>query len=70
MLHVPTEDAFVPKEAQDKVAEGLAGNANVTIHRYEGNDHAFARPGGEHYDAAATDMANSRSVEFFHANLD
>lgn len=69
MLHVPTEDAFVPKEAQAKVAEGLAGNANVTIHSYEGNDHAFARPGGEHYDAAAADMANSRSVEFFRANL-
>jgi carboxymethylenebutenolidase len=70
MLHVPTEDAFVPAEAQAKVAEGLGGNANVTIHKYEGNDHAFARPGGEHYDAAAASTANSRSVEFFHANLD
>jgi carboxymethylenebutenolidase len=69
MLHVASEDAFVPKEAQAAVADGLGSNANVTIHNYEGNDHAFARPGGEHYDAAAADLADSRSLEFFHANL-
>jgi carboxymethylenebutenolidase len=69
MLHVATEDAFVPKEAQAAVADGLGANANITIHTYEGNDHAFARPGGEHYDEAAANLADSRSLEFFNANL-
>ena len=68
-LHVATEDEFVPKEAQARVADGLAGNANVTIHTYEGRDHAFARPGGAHYDEAAANLANARTLELFKANL-
>ena len=69
MLHVPTEDEFVPKDAQAKVAEGLGGKPAVTIHTYEGNDHAFARVGGEHYDKAAAELANGRTIAFFNANL-
>ena len=35
----------------------------------EGNDHAFARKGGEHYDEAAAVLARKRSAEFFAAHL-
>ncbi len=69
MLHVASEDGFVPKEAQAAMAAGLAGNAHVTVHTYEGMDHAFARPGGEHYDAAAAQLANARTLEFLSASL-
>ncbi len=69
MLHVATKDQFVPPEAQQAVKDGLSGNANVTIHSYEGNDHAFARVGGEHYDKAAADLANQRTADFFKSNL-
>lgn len=69
MLHVPSEDGFVPKEAQAAMAAGLAGNAHVTIHTYPGMDHAFARPGGEHYDADAAQLANARTIEFLGASL-
>ncbi len=69
MLHVPTADEFVPEEAQVTVAAGLGNDPNVTLHRYEGMDHAFARVGGAHYDEAAANLANGRTLAFFNANL-
>jgi len=69
MLHIATEDKFVPKEAQAKVHRALDDNPLVTLHDYEGNDHAFARVGGEHYDARAAELANRRSLDFFQQHL-
>jgi carboxymethylenebutenolidase len=65
MLHIATEDGFVPKDAQEAVHAALDGNAKAILHDYEGNDHAFARKGGEHYDAAAEKLASERSQAFF-----
>ncbi|MEK9967589.1 MAG: dienelactone hydrolase family protein [Ferrovibrio sp.] len=69
LMHVATEDKFVPKDAQAKVKEAVAKNPNVTLHEYQGNDHAFARVGGEHYDKSAADLANGRSADFFKKHL-
>jgi len=69
LMHVATEDGFVPKEAQATMHEALDPNPQVTIHDYEGNDHAFARVGGEHYDAEAAELANTRTREFFERHL-
>lgn len=69
MMHVASKDQFVPPEAQSAMREGLAGNPKVEFHVYEGQDHAFAREGGEHYDAAAAELANGRSAAFFKQNL-
>lgn len=69
MLHIAAEDGFCPKEAQETIISALADNAKFTTHRYDGVDHAFAREGGDHYDAAAADLANGRTAEFFQQNL-
>ncbi len=69
LLHVAAKDQFVPPEAQEKIKAGLADNPRVTLHVYDGNDHAFARLGGEHYDKAAADLANGRSLKFLRGNL-
>lgn len=69
MLHVAEKDQFVPPEAQRAVAEGLKGNAHVALHTYAGQDHAFARIGGQHYDKASADQANARTAAFFKQNL-
>lgn len=69
MLHVAGKDEFHPPEAQAVVAEGLGGNAHVTLHSYPEMNHAFARPGGAHYDAANAELANTRSITFFRQNL-
>ena len=55
--------------AQEEIKAGLSGNSNVTLQVYEGQDHAFARPGGDHYDQAAAELANSRSIELLKGNL-
>jgi len=69
MLHIAEKDRFSSAEEITKVTKTLAGNGNVKIHLYEGRDHAFARQGGEHYDAAAAKLANDRTVSFFKEHL-
>jgi carboxymethylenebutenolidase len=69
LLHMASKDQFVPPEAQEKIKAGLAGNPNVTLQVYEGQDHAFARIGGDHYDQAAAELANSRSIAHLKGNL-
>lgn len=69
MLHIASKDQFVPPEVQAQIKSGLSGHAQVTMHVYEGQDHAFARQGGEHYDAAAAQSANDRSLAFFKEHL-
>ena len=69
MLHIAGEDKFVPREAQDRVMAALGDNAFVEVHRYEGVDHAFARIGGDHYDAAAAKEADERTHDFLRQHL-
>ena len=69
MLHVAEEDQFVPKAAQATLTEALSAHPLVTLHSYAGRDHAFARKGGEHYDAADAALAEQRTLAFFAANL-
>jgi carboxymethylenebutenolidase len=68
-LHIAAEDKYCPPEAQQKIKAALSQNPNVTIHIYPGTDHAFARVGGQHYDAKAADLANGRTREFLSKNL-
>jgi carboxymethylenebutenolidase len=70
MLHIAEKDQFCPPEAQAQIKATLGKNPKVTIHSYPGLGHAFARPGGEHYDKAAAETANKRTAEFFKQHLD
>lgn len=69
MLHIANKDEFVSPAAQEKMVAGLGKNPLVTIHRYADQDHAFARPGGAHYDRQAADLANTRTVAFLKQHL-
>ena len=69
MLHIAAEDGFVPKPAQEQMIAGLKDNPKVTLHRYDGVDHAFARPGGAHFDRNAAELANSRTADFLRRHL-
>jgi carboxymethylenebutenolidase len=69
MLHIAGQDKFCPPEAQAQIHAALDANPLVTIHDYPGTDHAFGRTGGEHYDAAAAELANLRTLEFFVSHL-
>ena len=69
MLHIAGKDQYCPPEAQKQIHEALDQNPLVTIHDYAEQDHAFGRPGGQHYDAGAAELANLRTLEFFVRNL-
>ena len=65
LLHIAQEDQFVPKEAQALIVSTLRNHPQVEIFTYPGRDHAFARRGGEHYDAADAALAGSRTLALF-----
>jgi carboxymethylenebutenolidase len=69
MLHIAENDQHCPPEAQAKIHAALDSNPLVTLHDYAGQDHAFARVGGAHFDAASAELANLRTLEFFVRHL-
>jgi len=69
MLHIAEEDGFVAKPAQRIIIEALKNRSIAEIFTYPGRDHAFARPGGEHYDAADAALAMSRTLTFLNGRL-
>jgi carboxymethylenebutenolidase len=69
LMHIAEEDQFVPKPAQEKIIGELKDNPRVEIHTYPGRDHAFARTGGAHYDAADAQLAGQRTLAFFRKHL-
>jgi len=69
MLHTAGRDQYCPPDAQKEIRAALDSNPRVTIHDYPDQDHAFGRPGGEHYDANSAELANLRTLEFLVRNL-
>jgi carboxymethylenebutenolidase len=69
LLHIASEDGFVSKDAQAAIVSTLSTHPLATVHQYEGLDHAFAREGGAHYDAAGAALANERSAAFLSTAL-
>jgi carboxymethylenebutenolidase len=69
LMHIAEEDQFVPMEAQAVILQALKNHPNVEVHTYPGRDHAFARPGGEHYDEADAKLAAGRTQQFFQKTL-
>jgi carboxymethylenebutenolidase len=69
LLHIAGQDKFCSPEAQAAIHAALAPNPFATIYDYPGENHAFARTDGEHFSAAAAELANLRSLEFFVSHL-
>jgi len=69
MFHNAGKDSFIPAAAQQQIADAVAGNPLVTLHMYAEQDHAFTREGGKHFDAAAAELSNARSIAFLKAHL-
>ena len=69
MLHIPTEDGFVDKDAQKAMHEGLDDHPKVTLHDYEGMDHGFATQFGKRRDEENAQLADKRTMAFFAEHL-
>jgi len=70
MLHMAMKDRWVQAEVNDMLERRLSPNPLVTIHKYPGADHAFARHGGKTYSKPEADRALALTVDFFHQHLD
>jgi carboxymethylenebutenolidase len=69
LLHIAGKDEFGPLEVQQQVHAALDGNRLVTLYDYPLDDHAFARLGGQHYNKASADLANTRTRGFLTQHL-
>ncbi|MGC1304516.1 MAG: dienelactone hydrolase family protein [Caulobacteraceae bacterium] len=69
MLHIAEQDKFSDDAARERILTGLKNHAQVEVITYPDRDHAFAREGGEHYDAADAAKANERTVGLFKRTL-
>jgi carboxymethylenebutenolidase len=69
VLHIAELDKFCPPEARDEILQRLQCRPNVTLHVYPGQDHAFARNGGEHFHRPSALTAHERSIAAFKAVL-
>lgn len=70
LMHVAAADKFVPPAAQEAIAAAVqASGGPIQLHVYPGLDHAFARKGGEHFDADGATLANGRTAGFFQMML-
>jgi carboxymethylenebutenolidase len=52
-MHLAEEDEFISKPAQAEIKAALAKKSNATVYSYPGQNHAFSRYNGAHYNAAA-----------------
>ncbi|HEY3580554.1 MAG TPA: dienelactone hydrolase family protein [Pyrinomonadaceae bacterium] len=69
LLHIAGNDQFCPPDAQAQIHAALDQTPLAKLYDYPGRDHAFARDGGEHYDAADAELANLRTLEFLVSQL-
>lgn len=69
LLPIAEDDKLCPPEAQAKIEAAFAPMPNVEIQTYAGVGHAFARRGGDAYDAAAAERADKATADFLHTHL-
>ena len=69
MLHYAGLDQFAGPEVAKNVREAFAHDPRVTVWEYPKAGHAFARPGGSHFEAASADLADMRSLSFLVEHL-
>lgn len=64
LMHIAEKDKSVPLDAQHAIMDALKNNDHAQVNVYEGAQHAFARPAGDHYDKEAAHIANFRTADF------
>ena len=69
LMHLAEEDEFISKSAQAEIKAALSKKPNATVYSYPGQYHAFSRHNGAHYNAEATELADTRTDEFLKLHL-
>jgi carboxymethylenebutenolidase len=69
LMHLAEEDEFISKAAQAEIKAALAKKANTIVYSYQGQNHAFSRHGGAHYNRDAATLAHLRTYAFLNRQL-
>lgn len=69
LIHLAGDDEYIDGEAQMAIHNAAAHNKFVEIHAYPGRNHAFARPGGDHFHRDDAKAARASSLAFFDIHL-
>ena len=69
MLHYAGLDQFAGPDVAKQVRETFQHDRRVAVWEYPKAGHAFARPGGAHFEAASADLADMRSLSFLIEHL-
>jgi carboxymethylenebutenolidase len=69
IMHLGDADEFINRDARETIARAAALVEHVTVYTYAGQNHAFAREGGKHFNAEAAALAHERSMAFFERHL-
>jgi carboxymethylenebutenolidase len=69
VMHLAEEDEFISKGAQAEIKAALAKKPNATVYSYPGQNHAFSRHGGAHYNSEAAALAHERTYAFLNGQL-
>jgi carboxymethylenebutenolidase len=69
LLHIAAEDALCPPEAQAAIKNALSDIEGVTIMEHPRVGHAFARRGGQSFDASAAARADQATAAFLERTL-
>jgi carboxymethylenebutenolidase len=69
LMHLAEEDEFISKAAQAEIMAALAKKPTTTVYSYPGQNHAFSRHGGTHYNAKAAALAHERTYDFLNRRL-
>jgi carboxymethylenebutenolidase len=69
LMHLAEEDEFISKTAQAEIKAALAKKPNTTVYSYPGQNHAFSRHGGAHYNSEAAALSHERTYAFLNRQL-
>jgi carboxymethylenebutenolidase len=69
LMHLAEEDEFISKNAQAEIKAALATKPNAIVYSYPGQNHAFSRHGGAHYNRDAATLAHVRTYSFLNRQL-
>ncbi len=69
MLHYAGQDQSAGPDVAKHVRETFQQDRRVAVWEYPKAGHAFARPGGAHFNAASADLADMRSLSFLFEHL-
>lgn len=69
MLHIPTDDHFVPADQQAAIHAGLDDHPKVILHDYPGLDHGFAAEMGNRRHEEGAQLADGHTRDFFARHL-